>query len=52
MLSTRDGYTGGSNDHATYRNHPGHAEAVEVVADGEVVDVTQTVKQALQLNDF
>ena len=29
VLSTRVGYTGGRNDRPTYRNHPGHAEAVE-----------------------
>ncbi|MDQ1128389.1 peptide-methionine (S)-S-oxide reductase MsrA [Microbacterium sp. SORGH_AS_0888] len=33
VLSTRVGYTGGQNAHATYRNHPGHAEAVEIVFD-------------------
>jgi peptide-methionine (S)-S-oxide reductase len=33
VQQTRVGYTGGSNDHATYRNHPGHAEAVEIVFD-------------------
>lgn len=33
VKSTRVGYTGGDNDHATYRNHPGHAEAVEIVFD-------------------
>lgn len=33
VLSTRVGYTGGENDHATYRHHPGHAEAVEIVFD-------------------
>ena len=33
VLDTRVGYTGGQNDHATYRNHPGHAEAVEIVYD-------------------
>ena len=33
MLDTRVGYTGGKNDHATYRHHPGHAEAVEIVFD-------------------
>ena len=33
VLDTRVGYTGGSNDHATYRSHPGHAEAVEIVFD-------------------
>ena len=33
VLATRVGYTGGKNDHPTYRNHPGHAEALEVVFD-------------------
>lgn len=33
VRSTRVGYTGGSNDHATYRDHPGHAEAIEIVFD-------------------
>ena len=39
VVSTRVGYTGGRNDHATYRHHPGHAEAVEIVFDpaGDVV---------------
>ena len=35
VISTRVGYTGGENDHPTYRNHPGHAEAVEIVFDPE-----------------
>jgi peptide-methionine (S)-S-oxide reductase len=35
VLSTRVGYTGGQNDHPTAANHPGHAEAVEVVFDSE-----------------
>ena len=29
VVQTRVGYTGGDNAHATYRNHPGHAEAVK-----------------------
>jgi len=33
VLDTRVGYTGGGNDHPTYYNHPGHAEAVEIVFD-------------------
>jgi peptide methionine sulfoxide reductase len=33
VLSTRVGYTGGENEYPTYRNHPGHAEAVEIVFD-------------------
>ena len=39
VLDTRVGYTGGQNDHATYRNHPGHAEAVEIVFDPDEDDV-------------
>ena len=33
VISTRVGYTGGENDNPTYRNHPAHAEAVEIVFD-------------------
>lgn len=33
VLLTRVGYTGGRNNHPTYDNHPGHAEAIEVVFD-------------------
>ena len=31
VISTRVGYTGGENDNPTADNHPGHAEAVEVI---------------------
>jgi peptide-methionine (S)-S-oxide reductase len=33
VLSTRAGYTGGENDNPTADDHPGHAEAVEVIFD-------------------
>jgi peptide-methionine (S)-S-oxide reductase len=33
FISTRVGYTGGENDNPTANNHPGHAEAVEVIFD-------------------
>ena len=33
VISTRVGYTGGQNDNPTDDNHPGHAEAVEVIFD-------------------
>ncbi len=35
ILDTEVGYTGGENDHPTYRNHPGHAEAIELTYDPE-----------------
>jgi Peptide methionine sulfoxide reductase len=35
VISTRVGYTGGENENPTAGNHPGHAEAVEVIFDPE-----------------
>lgn len=35
VLDTETGYTGGENDRPTYRNHPGHAEALEITYDDE-----------------
>jgi peptide-methionine (S)-S-oxide reductase len=31
VISTRVGYTGGNVKNATYRNHEGHAEAIEII---------------------
>ena len=33
VLDTEAGYTGGQNEHPTYENHPGHAEALEITYD-------------------
>lgn len=33
VLDTEVGYTGGVNDHPTYENHPGHAEALQISYD-------------------
>lgn len=33
VLDTETGYTGGQNDNPTYRDHPGHAEALEIIYD-------------------
>jgi peptide-methionine (S)-S-oxide reductase len=33
IKDTEVGYLGGQNDHPTYRNHPGHAEGIELVYD-------------------
>ncbi|CAN5744236.1 peptide-methionine (S)-S-oxide reductase MsrA [soil metagenome] len=35
VISIDAGYTGGTNDNPTYENHPGHAEALEIVYDDE-----------------
>ncbi|MCH5598911.1 peptide-methionine (S)-S-oxide reductase MsrA [Niabella ginsengisoli] len=33
VKDTEVGYIGGENEHPTYRNHPGHAEGIEIVYD-------------------
>jgi peptide-methionine (S)-S-oxide reductase len=51
VLSTRVGYTGGANENATYRNHPGHAEAVEVVFDPTVTSYRDVLAFFFQIHD-
>ena len=38
VIDTETGYTGGSNDTPTYENHTGHAEALEITYDTDVID--------------
>lgn len=35
VVDTEAGYTGGTNENPTYRDHPGHAEALEITYDDE-----------------
>ena len=51
VISTRVGYTGGENDHPTYRNHPGHAEAVEIVFDPERISYRDILEFFFQIHD-
>ena len=51
VLSTGVGYTGGTNSHATYRNHPGHAEAVEIIFDPARVSYRQLLEFFFQIHD-
>ncbi|MGF0246104.1 peptide-methionine (S)-S-oxide reductase MsrA [Rhodococcus erythropolis] len=51
VLSTRVGYTGGRNDRPTYRNHPGHAEAVEIVYDPAQTDYRALLEFFFQIHD-
>lgn len=36
ILDTEVGYIGGENDNPTYRNHPGHAEGIEITYDPSI----------------
>jgi peptide-methionine (S)-S-oxide reductase len=49
--STRVGYTGGENDHPSYRNHPGHAEAIEITYDPTKTDYRALLEFFFQIHD-
>ena len=51
VLATRVGYTGGENANATYRNHPGHAEAIEIVYDPSQTDLRNVLEFFFQIHD-
>ena len=37
VLDTEVGYTGGLNKTPTYQDHPGHAEAIEIIYDSKII---------------
>ncbi len=51
VVSTRVGYTGGRNDHPTYHNHPGHAEAIEIVYDPVRTSFRTLLEYFFQIHD-
>ncbi len=51
VVATRVGYTGGENANATYRNHPGHAEAIEIVYDPSQTDFRNLLEFFFQIHD-
>lgn len=51
VTSTRVGYTGGQNDHPTYRNHPGHAEAIEIMFDPSAISYRRILEFFFQIHD-
>jgi peptide-methionine (S)-S-oxide reductase len=51
VLATRVGYTGGDNENATYRNHRGHAEAVEISFDPERLAYRDLLEFFFQVHD-
>ena len=51
VSSTRVGYTGGRMHHPTYRNHPGHAEAIEIIYDPAQTDYRALLEFFFQIHD-
>ena len=51
VVATRVGYTGGQNANATYRNHPGHAEAIEILFDPATTSYRDILEFFFQIHD-
>ena len=51
VVSTRVGYTGGTNPNATYRNHGTHAEAIEIIFDPERTSYRDLLEFFFQIHD-
>lgn len=51
VLDTEVGYTGGQNDHPTYRNHPGHAEALKITYDPNATSYRRLLDFFFQVHD-
>ncbi len=51
VLSTRVGYTGGAVPNATYRNHDGHAEAIEILFDPALISYRRVLEFFFQIHD-
>ncbi len=51
VVSTRVGYTGGSVKNATYRNHEGHAEAIEINFDPAKTSFRDLLEFFFQIHD-
>jgi peptide-methionine (S)-S-oxide reductase len=51
VISTRVGYSGGDTPNATYRNHRGHAESIEVTFDPEQLSYRDLLAFFFQIHD-
>jgi peptide-methionine (S)-S-oxide reductase len=51
VVSTRVGYTGGKVKNATYRNHEGHAEAIELIFDPAKTSYRTLLEFFFQIHD-
>ncbi|HUL15123.1 MAG TPA: peptide-methionine (S)-S-oxide reductase MsrA [Terriglobales bacterium] len=51
VISTRVGYSGGDVRNATYRNHGGHAEAIEILFDPQKLSYRKLLEYFFQIHD-
>lgn len=51
ITDTEVGYTGGKNEHPSYEDHPGHAEALELTYDESKTNVDTLLDYFYQIHD-
>jgi peptide-methionine (S)-S-oxide reductase len=51
VIATQVGYAGGDVDHATYRNHGNHAEAIEILFDPRRLSYRKLLEYFFQIHD-
>jgi peptide-methionine (S)-S-oxide reductase len=51
VIDTETGYTGGKNEHPTYDNHPGHAEALKINYDPEKTSFKELLDFFFRIHD-
>lgn len=51
VIGTCVGYTGGTVINATYRNHEGHAEAIEILFDRDQISFRELLEFFFQIHD-
>jgi peptide-methionine (S)-S-oxide reductase len=51
IKDTEVGYQGGTNDHPTYRNHPGHAEGLELTYDPNETNFREIVDYFFRIHN-
>lgn len=51
VVSTLVGYTGGENENPTYEHHPGHAEAIEIEYDPDIIEYRELLDFFFQIHN-
>ncbi|MEO5927475.1 MAG: peptide-methionine (S)-S-oxide reductase MsrA [Patescibacteria group bacterium] len=51
VIDTETGYTGGENEHPTYDNHPGHAEALQITYDPSKITYKELLDFFFRIHD-
>jgi len=51
IIDTEVGYMGGENENPTYKNHPGHAEAIELTYDADITSFKEILDYFFRIHN-